>query len=202
MGRAILILVMLVVMLGAAQGPVYDRDVDARHGTVNYDSWESEIPDYNATVWQGTKEAGYGSAPSVSSDRDAQRAKAIEKRDPALLPLCTEEDFANRSDPVPAKSMDPWDHHDQVGCRLPPPRPDQIVPGPPGGGAYRAKAIAKRDPALLPLCTDEDFSSRSDPVPTKSMDPWDHHDQVGCRLPPPRPDQIVPGPPSGGAYLR
>ena len=137
MGRAILILVMLVALLGAAQGPMYDRDADVRHGTVSYDGWEFEVPNYNDGVWHGTDEAGHESVPSVSSNRDAQRAKAIEKRDPALLPFCTDEDFANRSDPVPAKSTDPWDHRDQVGCQLPPPRPDQIVLGPPGGGAYR-----------------------------------------------------------------
>lgn len=67
--------------------------------------------------------------PSVP-DREAQRAEAIEKRDPALLPICSPDEFASRPDPSPPKSMDPWEHPDQLGCRLPP-RPDQVVWGPP-----------------------------------------------------------------------
>ena len=65
-----------------------------------------------------------------AEDREEQRQRAIEARDPALLPLCTEEDLTNRPDPAPAKSMEPWDHPDQLGCRFPAPRPDQIIAGP------------------------------------------------------------------------
>ena len=53
------------------------------------------------------------------ADREALRQRAIEAKDPALLPICTEEYFANRPDPVPARSMEPCDHPDQLGCRLP-----------------------------------------------------------------------------------
>ena len=62
-------------------------------------------------------------------EREAKRERAIEAKDPALLPLCTEADLTNRPDPVPAKSMEPWDHLDQLGCRFPGPRPDQIIKG-------------------------------------------------------------------------
>ena len=70
---------------------------------------------------------------STEADREAQRQRAIEAKDPALLPVCTEEDLTNRADPVPAKSMEPWDHLDQLGCRLPPPRPDEMELGPRSG---------------------------------------------------------------------
>ena len=67
---------------------------------------------------------------SSDDERREQREKAIAAKDPSLLPLCTEEDFTNRPDPVPAKSTEPWDYPDQLGCRLPPAKPDQIVVGP------------------------------------------------------------------------
>lgn len=71
----------------------------------------------------------------TTEEREEQRERAIEAKDPALLPLCTEEDFTNRPDPVPAKSMEPWDYPDQLGCRLPPPRPDEMELGPRSGPA-------------------------------------------------------------------
>ena len=64
-----------------------------------------------------------------AEEREEQRERAIEAKDPALLPVCTEGDLTNRADPVPAKSMEPWDHLDQLGCRFPGPRPDQIIKG-------------------------------------------------------------------------
>jgi hypothetical protein len=70
-------------------------------------------------------------------DRESQRAEAIEKRDPALLPICSPDEFASRPDPSPPKSMDSWEHPDQIGCRLPPPGPDQVVPGPPSGSGSK-----------------------------------------------------------------
>ena len=66
----------------------------------------------------------------TEKERKEQRQRAIKAKDPALLPLCTKEDFTNRAKPVPAKSMEPWDHPDQLGCRFPPPQPDQIIVGP------------------------------------------------------------------------
>lgn len=70
-------------------------------------------------------------------DRESERAEAIEKRDPALLPICSPDEFASRPDPSPPKSMDSWEHPDQLGCRLPSPRPDQVVPGPPSGSGSK-----------------------------------------------------------------
>ena len=67
-----------------------------------------------------------------SQDRDQQKQDAIEQKDPALLPECTANDFSDRPPAVAPKSMDPWEHDDQLGCRLAAPRPDQIVEGPPG----------------------------------------------------------------------
>lgn len=68
---------------------------------------------------------------SGEDDRDAQRQRAIEQQNPAVLPACTDEELTSRPNPAPAKSMNPWDHPDQVGGLLPTPRPDQMVPGPP-----------------------------------------------------------------------
>ena len=72
---------------------------------------------------------------STDGDREAQRQRAMDVRDPALLPLCTEVDLTNRPDPVPAKSMEPWDHPAQLGCHLPPPLPDDMELGPRSGPA-------------------------------------------------------------------
>ena len=83
-------------------------------------------------------EAHSASPPALSvQDGEAQRAAAIEKRDPALLPICSPDEFERRPDPSPPKSMDPWEHPNQLGCRLPPPRPDQVVPGPPSGSGSK-----------------------------------------------------------------
>lgn len=74
------------------------------------------------------------------TDRAAQRTRAIEEQDPALLPVCTDEEWTNRPEPVRPKSFDPWEYPEQLGCRLPPPKPDQGVwgpasqPGPDGAG--------------------------------------------------------------------
>ena len=82
----------------------------------------------------------------TEADRGAQRQRAIEAKDPALLPICTEEYFANRPDPVPAKSMEPWDHPDQLGCRLPPPRPEDMDIGPRSERAPKEGGSESPDP--------------------------------------------------------
>ena len=48
------------------------------------------------------------------------------------MPECTGEEFINRSAPVEPKSMDPWEHVDQLGCRLKAPTEDQRILGPSG----------------------------------------------------------------------
>ena len=76
-----------------------------------------------------------GQARPSAQDRDAQKQEAIKKQDPALLPVCTDEELSNRSDPVPARSLDPWEHLDQLGCHLKPPTDEQKILGPSGGPA-------------------------------------------------------------------
>ena len=73
--------------------------------------------------------------PPIAMTAEEKRQQAIKAKDPALLPLCTEADLTNRPDPVPAKSMEPWDHPDQLGCHLPPPQPDEMRLGPRSGPA-------------------------------------------------------------------
>ena len=69
-------------------------------------------------------------ATSPQIDREAQRAEAIEKRDASLLPLCTDEDLADRhTEPNHPPSLDPWDN---PGCRSEPTQSDQ--------GAWGAKS--------------------------------------------------------------
>ena len=138
MSMVVLILLMAILLPGAVQDTMYGQSPRVVHPTIHDESWETGFPVADEILRHRRDESGHLLVPSANGgELDAQRAKAIEKRDPALLPFCTKADFVHRSNPVPARSMEPWDHHGQLGCRLAPPRPDQIVPGPPSGGAYR-----------------------------------------------------------------
>ena len=65
-----------------------------------------------------------GFAGTSDDEREAQRKEAVEQRDPTLLPLCIEKDFANRPTvPSHPPSLDPWEN---VGCRG---VPDRVVSG-------------------------------------------------------------------------
>ena len=80
--------------------------------------------------WQGGGEGLHHPATSGTEDRETQRERAIKQRDPSLLPVCTEDEITDRRNPMPAKSMDPWEHKDQVGCLVPTPGPGDGVWGP------------------------------------------------------------------------
>ncbi len=121
---------------GAAQAPRYplsryQAETDAASPSVK--SGRNLTEEEYAELIQRLYSHLRPSPPSSDADREAQRAEAIEAQDPALLPLCTDEDYAlhNSSDTVPAKSYEPWKHLDQLGCHIPPPIWEQVVWGPP-----------------------------------------------------------------------
>ena len=153
--RAVLIFLMLLPLLGAVPGQSGQSGPSAWHEPdVGLDPplvAVSEQPAGPKHADTSADETRLWHPEALSeADRAAQRARAIEKRDPALLPVCTDEELTNRPDPEPAKSFDPWEYPEQLGCRLPPPRPDQIVLGPPSEPGPAGAGI-----------TQEEFEGRS-----------------------------------------
>ena len=148
--RAFLIFLMLLLLLGAVPGQSgqagpstwHERDVGLGPHLVGV-SEQPAGPEHEDTSADETR-LWHPEALS-ETDRAAQRARAIEKRDPALLPVCTDEELTNRPDPEPAKSSDPWEYPEQLGCRLPPPRPDQIVLGPASGPGPAGAGITQEE---------------------------------------------------------
>ena len=135
MVKAVLIALMLLPLLGTAPWQASQPHPSAQHER------EVDIGPHPGGVFEqpaGREHADAAADEPQSrhpetlseSDRAAQRARAIEKQDPALLPVCTDEKLINPPDPIPAKSFEPWDYPEQVGCHLPPPRPDQAILGP------------------------------------------------------------------------
>ena len=141
MVKAVLMIALLLPLLGTPHVSTDQPNPFAQHElgqAAEQRFWDSELP----AAPERSDLVADESPPALparlgASDRAAQRAEAIKKPDPALLPICSPEELTNRPDLSPVKSMEPWDYPEQIGCHLPPPRPDQIVPGPPSGSGVR-----------------------------------------------------------------
>ena len=150
MVRTFLIFLMLLPLLGAVPGQSGQSGPSAWHepdvGLSPHLVGVSEQPAGLGHEDTSADETRLWHSETLSeTERAAQRARAIEKRDPALLPVCTDEELTNRPDPEPAKSFDPWECPEQLGCRLPPPRPDQVVLGPASGPGPAGTGITREE---------------------------------------------------------
>ena len=65
--------------------------------------------------------------------RERQRQKAIEEKNPELLPVCTQEQLDNHPEVTRPSPESVWD---AVDCKAPPPKPEQIHRGPRSGPGW------------------------------------------------------------------
>ena len=126
MVKAVLMSLMLLPLLGMASWQASQLDPSIQQREVAVDAHSGEISDQPAG-WGHTDISPHETQlrhPETSNetDRAAQRARAIEKKDPALLPFCTDNEWTNRPAPVLPRSFDPWEFPEQLGCLLQPPR--------------------------------------------------------------------------------
>ena len=134
MVKAVLMSLMLLPLLGMASWQASQLDPSIQQREVAVDEHSGEISDQPAG-WGHTDISPHETQlrhPETSNetDRAAQRARAIEKKDPALLPFCTDDEWTNRPAPVLPRSFDPWEFPEQLGCLLQPPSSDQAILGP------------------------------------------------------------------------